>query len=591
MIPFQNACPKPIRFNQTEESQISEELHRFETLGIIEKVDNIVEEGEFISNIFFRPKKEQKIRVILNLNKFNDFVQYHHFKMETINNALNAMSKNCWMGSVDLSEAYYSIPLCKQDWKWFRFWFKGQKYQFKVLVMGLASAPRVWTKIMKPVFAFLRKQGYISVSYIDDSYLQGTTFKECQENISKTVKLMDDLGLTVNTKKSVLIPTQKLKFVGFILCSVSMTVRLTQEKITNIKTLCFEILKKKFITIRTLAKLIGMLVASEPGVLYAQFYYKPLEKIKEKNLNWKKGRYDAFMKVTDTLRNSLSWWANNIDRTFKPIILPDPDLILFTDSSSFGWGAFLQTSNQSTSGLWSVDEQKLHINILELKACELSLLALCGNVHNVHIRIYTDNTTTCAYINKFGGRKNELNDIARNIWNWALEREIHISAAHIPGVCNVQADSLSRTFNDDLEWALSKETFMLIQKTFGNTDIDLFASRLNNQLPKYVSRFPDPAAFAVDAFSLIWNDYFYFIFPPFSLIPKILQKLKVDRGEAVLVAPIWYTQSFWPTLKQMTRDWIDLPAPSKILHLPHKPEEKHPITKMKLGAFRISGNS
>ena len=65
-------------------------------------------------------------------------------------------------------------------------------------------------------------------------------------------------------------------------------------------------------------------------------------------------------------------------------------------------------------------------------------------------------------------------------------------------------------------------------------DIDLFASRINHQLPKYISFLPDSEAFAIDAFSHQWNMFAY-IFPPFNLIPRVLSKLQEDKTEKALV--------------------------------------------------------
>ena len=56
-----------------------------------------------------------------------------------------------------------------------------------------------------------------------------------------------------------------------------MTVRLTQPKIVDIAKLCNVILKKEHITFRAFAQFIGKLVGIEPGVMYAQLYYKLLE--------------------------------------------------------------------------------------------------------------------------------------------------------------------------------------------------------------------------------------------------------------------------------------------------------------------------
>lgn len=588
--PKQISVPKPFVFNDIEKHKISNEMERFLQCGIIDPVANIPEPNEYISNIFIRPKKDGRIRVILNLKEFNEHVEYIHFKMETLQTALDLMTKDCYFGSVDLSEAYYSIPIRKEDRRFFRFWFNGQKYQFTSLVMGLTTAPRVFTKVLKPVFATLRAMGLISTAYVDDSCLQGQTYQQCENNILTTIQLMDSLGLTIHPHKSSCVPSKQITFVGFILCSETMTVRLPPEKKLSIKQLCQEIITSKFITIRIFAKLIGSLVASEPGVQYAPLFYKPLEHIKDRNLNFKRGNYESYMKVTDDLKDHIKWWIDHIDTAYKPVTSSNPDLIISTDSSLTGWGAHIETENLSANGVWSTDEQSLHINLLELKACQMALLSFCKQRNDIHVQILTDNTTTCAYINKLGGRKTNLNDIARDIWLWCIERNIHLSSSYIPGTMNTAADRLSRTFNDDLEWSLDARVFQTIVSVFGKMDIDLFASRLNAKLNNYVSRYPEPNACAIDAFSINWDHGLLFINPPFSVISRILKKLQTDQGEAVLVAPIWETQCWWPILLQLLcQEWYCLPPPQKILSLPHKPNIRHPLSRMKLGVFRISG--
>ena len=65
---------------------------------------------------------------------------------------------------------------------------------FYVCLMGMpngyAQAPFIFTKLLKPPFGFLRKHGYSSVVYIDDSYLQGDTYAHCLENINATRTLL-----------------------------------------------------------------------------------------------------------------------------------------------------------------------------------------------------------------------------------------------------------------------------------------------------------------------------------------------------------------------------------------------------------------
>ena len=587
--PSQTFVPSPLKFSELERIKIDAEIQRLIQCGIVEPVQNSATD-EFLSNIFARPKKDGRVRIILNLKQFNNYMQHIHFKMETLKSAVNLMTQDCFLASVDIADAFYSIPIRKQDRKYFRFIYDGQKYQFTALVMGLATAPRVFTKILKPVFATLRAKGHISTIYIDDSCLQGQTYQSCLQNIDDTVSLLDSLGLTINTDKSKLVPSQSIEFVGFVLCSRTMTVRLTQQKILQILAQCKEVIQMTSITITEFAQLIGKFVAAEPGVEYAPLFYKPLEKVKTAALKQKHGNFNSFMSITPNIRNEIRWWLDNLQSSFKHISHGNPSVTIHTDASLTGYGACIQGQNLTTNGVWSVDEQRLHINVLELKACHFALLALCPDLRDQHIRIYSDNTTCCAYINKFGGKSPELDRISRDIWFWCIARRIHLTAAHVAGTANIEADRLSRVFNDDLEWSLDESVFRNIETAFGILEIDMFASRLNKKLSHYVSRFPEPLAWAIDAFSLDWGNKLLYMFPPFSLIARVLQKVHQDRAEAVLVAPIWTTQGWWAQLMHLLcQQSYYLPPSQGILSLPHKPDQKHPLKKMVLGVFRLSG--
>ena len=105
--------------------------------------------------------------------------------------------------------------------------------------MGLGTSQKVFTKIMKPVLATLRAKGFIRTAYIDDSCLQGSTFDDCKQNIDTKVAFMDSFGLTMHLDKSVLIPTKQIIFLGFILCSETMTVRLSIERLMK----CYNVVK------------------------------------------------------------------------------------------------------------------------------------------------------------------------------------------------------------------------------------------------------------------------------------------------------------------------------------------------------------
>ena len=99
-------------------------------------------------------KKDGKHRVILNLNELNDAVVYEKFKIETLESIIKLVRKDCYMSSLDLTNAYYTIPVAPEYQAYLWIPWRGKLYQYTCYPNGLAEAPRKFTKIMKPPLAF-----------------------------------------------------------------------------------------------------------------------------------------------------------------------------------------------------------------------------------------------------------------------------------------------------------------------------------------------------------------------------------------------------------------------------------------------------
>ena len=202
-----------------------------------------------------------------------------------------------------------------------------------------------------------------------------------------------------------------------------------------------------------------------------------------------------------------------------------------------------------------------------------------------------DNTTAVSYINNMGGTKKLCNDITREIWEWCFQKEIWLSARHLPGHQNTTADAESRRQHDNTEWQLNPNIFKKLIQRWPAPSIDLFASRLNCQIKPFISWKPDPEALLCDAFTSKWTEKFY-AFPPFSLISKVLVKIENDHAEGILIAPWWPTQPWFAKLARMIIDCpVLLPRSVSTLLLPQNPAAIHPLLpKMTLTAFLVSGN-
>ena len=547
-LPYQNFIPKEYKHTDEELGYLTEEIEKLLRKGVIEKAK--WDDTQFISNIFLRDKKDGSYRMILNLSKLNESVEYHKFKMDTFISALSLITPNCYMASIDFKDAYYSVPIKKEHRKWLRFMFQNQLYEFTCLPNGLSSGPRLFTKITKPLFANLRELGHLNSPYIDDSILVGEDWEDCARNVKDTVEMAMDAGFVIHPIKSIFIPTQEIEFLGFWINSIYMTVTLTRRKAEVIQKLCSELLTYKRPTIRTVARVVGKMVSSFPAIRYGKLFYRQIDNEKTEALKINKGNYEGKMRLSNKAKLDLKWWVDNVLTGYCPIVEKKPDITIYSDASLKGWGGVRDKS--STGGNWSENESRIHINVLELMAAHYVLASLCKNETNIHIRMMIDNKTAVAYINGMGGRKNTCNLVTRKIWDWCIERNIWLSAAYITSQANFKADKMSRISHQNSEWELSQTMFDRIVTNFGMPSLDLFASRLNHKCDRYVAWQPDPFAEAVDAFSLDWGkEKLLYIFPPFCIINRVLQKIDLDEADAIIIVPYWTTQPWWSKLLRL----------------------------------------
>ena len=595
--PFQISPAYQLNFNHLEKAALTEKISELLKDNVISKCT--LEEGDYLNNVFLREKRGKlgeapKYRIILNMKTLNkNFVEKVHHKMDTLKTVLHLMEPGCFMASIDLKNAFHTIPMDPEYTKFLKFQIDNITYRYNVLPMGFTDSPRLFCKILKPVLVYLRKQALISSLYIDDFYLQGDSYEECAHNVKVTLTTLKKLGFEIS-EKSTLTPHTQLEHLGFVLNSENMTISLSESKREQITQLILSSLHSTSLTVRDVAKLVGTLIASFPAVKYGLLYHRELELLK---INALKGSYffDKPVSLNSACIRQLTWWLKEGVFSGNVISHGNADVVMQCDSSGYAWGALrLDDSNKKTQGLWDDIEAQSDINILETKACLLGVKALCTDLHNCHLQVQLDNTTAVSHINNMGGvRTLPCNYLTQQLILWCKHRNIWISACHIAGKDNVDADDLSRNINDKIEWALDQASFDHICHLMGTPEIDLFASRINKKLPRYISFLPDAEAEAINAFHHKWQEFSY-IFPPFNLIPRILQKILEDKTPSVLIiVPNWPGTAWFPKLSRMSRcPPMLIKHKIDLLHLPHKPGALHPLMpKLRLMAALLSGRN
>ena len=205
-----------------------------------------------------------------------------------------------------------------------------------------------------------------------------------------------------------------------------------------------------------------------------------------------------------------------------------------------------------------------------------------------------DSQVAISYINKLGGTHSQkLSNLALELWSWCIQRSITVHAEHVPGQLNVTADYESRHFNDSSDWKLDPSLFQILNQTFGLFTVDLFASYTNAQMEVFFSWKPDAKSAGIDALAQQWNCHLPYLFPPFALIGRCLQKIRKEKVQkAILIAPIWPAQTWYPLLLDTLMDHPrKLPVHCQLI-LNHW-REPHPLLlqgHLTLAAWPISGD-
>ena len=585
---------KPIRnpVPPNRQSDMNILIQELVDLEVIHKVSPC--NGQLISPIFLTDKKPEGFRFILNLKFLNKFLSHEKFKMETLKMGLDLVSRDCWMAKIDLKNAYYSVRMAQRYKKLLRFEWDEQMYEFDRLPNGLSQAPRLFTKLMKPVVGHLRSIGIMLVFYLDDILLVAESQEMASLHLQISKNLLVDLGFSLNIEKSSVEPSQNIEFLGFAINSVDMTLSLPHTKAVGIVEICQEMLSRDLCPLRQLAKVLGTLQAASPAIPTARLHVRRLQHLMISGLKKDKS-YESQVKLSTDAQTDLQWWIDNTPRLTGVPIHPErqSSIEIFTDSSLTGYGAFCE--GEGIQGEWPEKMQNLHINVLEMHAALIALKHFTKHVRGVHILMKVDNTTTLSYINKMGGtRVTVLVDLALEFWEIVLGRDLHLTAEYIPSKENVAADYLSRVTIQRQEWSLNHSAFRLLTQRWGTPEMDLFASKQNSKSENYISWKFQEDAWATDALRTPWPPMdLAYAFPEFNLIGRTLKKLEKSAVKRlILIAPAWKMQYWFPLLLKML---VEVPV-----RLPQRPDllqdqsgGRHPLQEratLNLTAWMVSPN-
>ena len=548
----------------------------------------------FYSRLFLAPKKGGDWRPVIDLSPLNRFLDPPHFKMETTASILQATTPGLWATSIDLKDAFFHIPVATSHRKYLRFMVDGHHYQFRALPFGLATSPYVFTRVMKAVAAYARSLGLQLYLYLDDWILLSSSSALAASWMQWLLDLARALGLLVNIPKCDLTPSQIYHFIGILFDLIRGRAQPTPERIDKFLLLAQNFQRTATTPAVIWQQLLGHMTSLEKLVPRGRLHMRPLQFCLKDQ--WSSTSQPPTHRVTRSPEATvaLQWWTSREHLTQGvPLLQTTPDVRLFTDASTEGWGAHID--HHQTQGIWSDREKLLHINYLELKTVILALQNFQDLVQGHHVIVMSDNTTVVGNVKNQGGtHSRDLLSLTQDLFQWADLHDVILTARHIPGHLNVIADRLSRAHQIiPAEWSLSKAVASRIWKVWGRPHVDLFATSENAKLDTFVSPLEEPTAWRTDALSFSWTPLWAYAFPPIPLLSQVLEKISREHCEVILVAPAWPTQSWFPLLLRLTVDHPRrLPPTARLLRQPGRRNVFHDNPEhLQLHAWKLSSKA
>ena len=549
--------PDWIRCSPSQLPDIRVFITRLLSRGKIRRI--LTRQPLFFSRLFLVPKKGGSLRLIIDLSRLNKFLIVPHFRMESVWDIAAGILAGLWGCTIDLEDAYHSVPMAEIFQCYLAFVVDGVVYVFTHLPFGLSVAPWAFTRVIRPIKGFCHRQGLLLHSYLDDFFLLNPSRVGLLEDTSYLLDLFRCLGLTVNAGKSRLTPSQSLVYLGVQFHLDSCTLALPVSKVLSIRRLCRLCLSRSHMSRRDLESLAGTLNFAAQFLPLGVLRLRPL-------VAWLNSRTspvsrDVPVPLDRGFRVALKVWLEvDFLGASVPMSLPRPALQLMTDASLHGWGGVLLP--QSVSGVWPPSFRDMSINWLELMAIKLSLEHFAPLLQGRCVLLLSDNTTSVACIERQGTyRSDSLMSLSRDVLEFCQEFSITLVPRHLCGELNTLADRQSRSGPVGAEWSLDDETFQWLSHLAGPFQVDLFATRDNARLPAFVSPFPDPLALGADAFSLRWDTWeSIYLFPPIKSLHRVVPLLSRFQGRGVLVAPLYAPSGWFPALLARAPDPVPLPS-------------------------------
>ena len=516
----------------------------------------------------------------------NLYVKEQKVVLSHLRRSLEITREGDFQVTYDLKAAYHHVRIHPSQTKYLGAAIPkpdgGKQYfVFLYLPFGLSSAVHCLTKLFKPVNAYIHEKGIQHSIYLDDGRIVAETKCKAEDQRTFVYKVLKSSGWILEVEKSDKDgdANQSKEYLGFIIDTASMTVRLQEAKKQRILQQVSETIShgSKSFPAKELAGTIGKIVATEPAlgpivVIAARASYAVLEEATQRR-GW-----NSSLVMSKEAQDGLQFFVDNCSEfdnspirsaateiSVLSIIGPPSSFmkssfvanhvrtkeekIWASDASGYATCAYsIKGDHLYFRGILNEDERMLSSGHRELLAVAKTMeyYEQTGTFTTKATNIYwlTDSQNLVTFLTKGSGKRHIQKDVFQ-IMIRCKRLNTRIIPIHLlrddPRI--KIADDGSKTTDTD-NWQVDDQTFQRNRTRFKFT-IDLFASDRNSKCQRFYSNFFCPGTSGIDAFSHSWDDEVAWICPPIQEIIRIVRRLKTSRTTGILFVPKWKTADYW----------------------------------------------
>ncbi|RCN45092.1 hypothetical protein ANCCAN_08902 [Ancylostoma caninum] len=317
--------------------------------------------------------------------------------MEGLRLVADVVYQGDFCAKLDMSDAYFAINIKESSRPYLAFRWNEEIFSFTCLPFGLATAPYVYTKVMRVLAEYLRARGTRLIMYIDDWAFFASSKEECISHLRYALEIFAKLGLRVNMEKSILSPCQRLEFLGIEIDTLTAQFTIPSGKITRIQEEAASLLEKKEVKARDLSQFIGRVnftaIASPLSTHMIRLLQRDLAVTLRSHNDT---TYDEALQLSERSKEDLKWFCEQLQHHASASFTKfTPVITITSDASKAGWGAVC--CGKRTGGRWTLEEANTHINLLELRAAFFGLLSFGKSWHDVDVLLELDNSRDCIH--------------------------------------------------------------------------------------------------------------------------------------------------------------------------------------------------